>query len=382
MKALSLCKLTGKQNREAALQGLSYSGGILLSFAVLALLLIGLKGAGAQIGWGFQLQNPAVILFLVYLLFTIGLNLAGFFEFGSGLSNIGGGLASAKSHRGSFFTGILAALVATPCTAPFMGVAMGYALTQPAMVSLSVFLALGLGLALPYLLITLIPPLRTALPRPGAWMEIFRQFLAFPMFASAIWLIWVYTQQAGAQGVLSALSGCAAIAFLLWLRRVMPAGGAGRAVTFFLMLLSAIVILTTFGTAIHTSPPAPVAVNEKSSVVSYSAERLASLKEGDKPLFVNMTAAWCITCKVNERVALDTEKTRQLFDELGIVYIKGDWTNYDAEITEYLMEFDRNGVPIYVYYGPRDIESGKRPDPVVLPQILTPGIIAKTLTGE
>lgn len=370
------------------MHGLSYSAGILFSFAILAGFLIVLKGAGEQIGWGFQLQNPAIILGLIYLLFTVGLNLTGFFEIRSGnLTNFGGSLAATQSHRGSFYTGILAALVATPCTAPFMGVAMGFALTQPAGVSLLVFLALGLGLALPYLLVTMIPPVRTKLPKPGHWMETFRQFLAFPMFISAIWLIWVYTQQTGSAGVVSALSGITAISFVIWLKKVMPEKGAGRMIAFTAMLAAIAVFLATFAAAVpQTQTPAAMEkgsqTQDTGSVQPYSPGALAALTAGDKPLFVNMTAAWCITCKINERVALNTETAKSLFNKHGIVYIKGDWTNYDPDISQYLERFERNGVPLYVYYGPRNKETNKRPEPVVLPQILSPGLIRKTLEGE
>lgn len=381
MKALGLVKMNEKSANTARLHGIAYTGGILACFAAIAALLIVLQSGGAQIGWGFQLQNPLVVLLLAYLLFVLGLNLSGFYEFGGSLANLGGKWGAKAGLAGSFFTGILATIVATPCTAPFMGVAMGYALTQPPAVSLTVFLALGLGLALPYLTLSFFPALRRALPKPGPWMAVFRELLAFPLYASAIWLIWVYSQQTGPVALLYALSGFVGISFAVWIFRYAPAQGAGRlAMRGLAILVLLTVLLISLGESLK--PHTPPQEQAQQGAQSFTAARYAALQAGDGPLFVNMTAAWCITCKVNERVALDTDTVKSLFAAENIAYLKGDWTSQNPEITEYLSRYGRNGVPLYVFYGPRDGGSGARPAPVVLPQLLTTAIVTQTIKGE
>lgn len=383
MKALSLVKLKDKELAHARLYGLTYAAGILLSFAVMAGALMVLKSAGAQIGWGFQLQNPAVILGLSYLLFLIGLNLAGVFEMTGKLSNVGSWLTHKHGYTGSFFTGVLATLVATPCTAPFMGVAMGYALTQSVTAAMAIFLAMGFGLALPYLALCFVPALRHALPRPGAWMEVFRQFLSFPMFASAAWLVWVLAQQTDEMGVFLALLGMVAMAFMIWLSRHWPANAPVKGLVFLLMIVSAGFVLFTLVTPHpEKTEGALQEVSGDRNWEEFSQQRLDDLLGDGYPVFINMTAAWCITCKVNDNVALNVDATRQLFAEKGIKYLKGDWTNQNPEITKFLAGYGRTGVPLYVYYAPPNEETGKRPDPVVLPQILTPQIVAETMSHQ
>ncbi len=378
MKALSLVQMADKCHISARGHGLSYTAGVLMSFGVIAGLLITLQAAGAQIGWGFQMQNPLVVLLLSYLLFMVGLNLSGFYEIKGSFTNVGAGLGKEEGVGESFFTGILSALVATPCTAPFMGVAMGYALTQPAIISLSVFLALGFGLALPYLLLSFFPALRAFLPKPGHWMVTFREFLAFPMYASVVWLVWVYSQQAGDIGLLYALSGFVGISFAVWIfRHTSSAAGTGKLV---MRGLAVLVLLTVLSIAIVESvqsraPGGDKVVSASSFWQPYSAEILATLESGDDPIFINMTAAWCLSCKVNERVSLNTEATKKLFAAHKVQYLKGDWTNQNLEITAFLESYGRNGVPLYIFYGARDETTGKRPDPVILPQLLTPGTI-------
>lgn len=384
MKALSLVNLKDKEINKARKHGLAYTAGVILSFGAIAALLIALKSAGGQIGWGFQLQNPVIVLALAYLLFIIGLNLAGLFEFSSRLTNIGSSLASKSGYSGSFFTGILATLVATPCTAPFMGVAMGFALTLPAVSALTIFGAMGFGLALPYLLLTFVPTLRRLLPHPGPWMETFRQFLAFPMFASAAWLVWVLAQQADPMAVFSALLGMVAIAFAIWLFRVRPTKGAMRLIA---QILAVGMLAFVVSTCVLPHPDGMEKVSPEQQLAEQNWEdftqtALDALLADGHPVFVNMTAAWCITCKVNEKVALSTDGTRQLFKKHGIRYLKGDWTNQNPEITQYLASYGRSGVPIYVFYAPRDEQTGNRPAPVILPQILTPGIVEDTILSS
>lgn len=375
MKALSLVQLKDKESAKARLHGLAYTAGIVLSFVAIAAILIAFKTGGAQIGWGFQLQNPAIILFLTYLFFTLGLNLAGFFEIDFGLANAGQSLTRAHGLSGSFFTGMLATLVATPCTAPFMGVAMGYALTQSPFISILVFIALGLGLALPYLALCYIPALRHLLPRPGAWMETFRQFLAFPMFAASCWLIWVLSQQTDHMGVLIGLLGLLSIAFGLWLWKNRPHGKTAKAI----VITTA---LAMFGFAVSTlvieRHVEPAMAMETATGISeaFSQEKLNQYLDDNQPIFINMTAAWCITCKVNEKVAISIPSTQKIFEERKIKYLKGDWTNQNPEITKFLESYGRSGVPLYVYYPPSSREG------MVLPQILTPGIVEKTILTQ
>lgn len=380
MKALSLVKLKDKELSKARMNGIAYTVGILACFTVIAGILLLLKAGGAQVGWGFQLQNPAIILFLAYLFFTLGLNLIGFFEINFKFVNAGQSLTQKTGMTGSFFTGVLATLVATPCTAPFMGVAMGYALTQPAYVSLLIFLALGFGLALPYLALTMSPALRHFLPKPGAWMETFRQLLAFPMFASACWLLWVLSQQISHMGQLFALLGMLTIALGFWLVNRQPARKWGRLIVLFLAFLSFGFAFSTFFTVQQDEAQTAeqLALEAEDNWEGFTRAKLDDYLKGSDPVFVNMTAAWCITCKVNEKVALAIDSTRDIFEKNNVRYLKGDWTNQNPEITNFLEEYGRSGVPIYVYYGPR-MESGARPEPVVLPQILTPGIVEDTI---
>lgn len=382
MKALSLIKLNDDEQKVARKHGIAYTVGILATFTFIGGLLLLLKAGGAQIGWGFQLQNPIIILGLAYLVFILGLNMAGYFDFSNRLSGFGQKQASASGTKGAFFTGVLATLVATPCTAPFMGAALGYALTQSALTAMAVFWALGLGLAIPYLLITFIPAIRHKLPRPGAWMDSFKQFLSFPLFITAAWLVWVLSQQGNSKAVLLSLVGMIAIALVLWLGKHLN-GSKKKIFVLPLMILSLFFVAATFfqvpSNLEKTGNLAPTTVLHDTAEV-FTPENLQTALDGDRPVFVNMTAAWCITCKVNERIALKSNKVAKLFEEQNVIYMKGDWTNKDADITAYLNEFSRQGVPLYVYYGARDADTGTRPDPVLLPQILTANTVEKYLT--
>lgn len=378
LKAISLSKMSDKEQTHAAASGLAYTAGIILTFALIAGILMALKSAGAQIGWGFQLQSPVVVYALALLLFVIGLNLSGVFLLQGGFTNAGQKLTQQSGLRGAFFTGVLATLVATPCTAPFMGAAMGYALTQSAVAGMTIFIALGLGLALPYLLLTLVPPLRKMLPRPGHWMQTFKEFLAFPMYASAAWLVWVFAQQTGSMAILAALFGMVAVAFTLWAWPRRPQQKTARAVTTLLILLTLAGGLTIgFDEAFKPAAKTDTAVMASDGFWEhFSQSRLDELLQGNDPIFVDMTAAWCITCKMNERIALNIPETRALFTAQNIKALQGDWTNQNPEITKFLESHGRKGVPLYVFYGPRDPAAGTRPAPEILPQILTPAIVA------
>lgn len=372
IKALSLIKISEKHPERARMHGIAYTGGIILSFLIVAGLLITLKAAGFGIGWGFQLQNPVIVTLLAYILFTVGLNLAGYFEFSSRFANIGSALTQKESTRSSFFTGILATIVATPCTAPFMSVAIGFALLQPAAINLAIFATLGLGLALPYLVLSFAPNLQSLLPKPGTWMVRFKELLAFPLFASAIWLVWVLAQQTGAIAVLAAMAGMLAITFAFWVSKHTPAKGMlhifGR-----IALIGSLVALGSTLTFMTAPQKEGAETHTVSSSTSYSPETLENLlSNSDDPIFVEMTAAWCITCKVNNALAISVESTQELFEKHNVHHIVGDWTNYDSNITKYLNRYGRDGVPLYVYYGPTDPQTQERPAAVLLPQLLTP----------
>jgi thiol:disulfide interchange protein DsbD len=378
IKALSLLRQSEQSRGTAVAHALSYAGGVVASFGVLAGALIALQAGGAEVGWGFQFQSPGFVLALAWLMLAVGLNLSGVYAPGGSLAGVGSGLADREGWVGSFFTGVLATVVATPCTAPFMGTAIGWALTQPAGVTLAVFTALGLGLAAPYVLLGLFPALQRRLPRPGAWMDRFKQALAFPMYAAAAWLVWVLAQQAGADGVAVALAGGVAVALAAWLYgSTRQAGVAGQRWG----SVAAVLVLGSAVAAAVASLPAPGSGGTQAQAAEgawqpYTAERLQSLRAEGRPVFVNLTAAWCLTCLVNERVALGQASVQAAFEQAGIVALKGDWTQRDERITRLLAEHGRSGVPLYLYYPP-----GRDAGPVVLPQLLTPQAVVGAVTA-
>lgn len=382
IKVLSLVQQVGGDETRIRAHGWVYLLGVVLSFTLIAGVLIGLRAGGAQIGWGFQLQSPWVIGLLVYLFFLIGLNLSGFFEIGTRMMGLGESLLQRQGYSGSFLTGVLATIVAAPCTAPFMASAIGFALTQSNLVALTIFAALGLGMAAPYLLLCYSPALLRALPRPGAWMARFKELLAFPMYASAIWLVWVLTQQAGSMGVLLILGGLLLLVFAIWLLRDLGGSLLRRRV---LMVMALMLVALALSLPIQLQAPAAgdgsqdLASGPSQSYAgpvygAYSDAKLASLRAGG-PVFVNLTAAWCITCKVNEAVALNLDAVRLAFEAKGVQYLKGDWTNQDAEISRLLEAYGRSGVPLYLLY------AGPTGEAQVLPQILTQGIVIDAING-
>ncbi len=367
IKAIAL--VTHAQTSTGAMRrhGLAYTAGVLISFTALAGLLVVLRAAGAQIGWGFQLQSPLVVGALAYLLFTLGLSLSGVLTIGERWTGVGQGLAGRPGYAGSFFTGALAAVAATPCTAPFMGVAVGYALTQPALPALVVFEALGLGLALPFLLLSLVPAWRRLLPRPGGWMVRLKQALAFPLYASVAWLVWVVSRQAGAEAVALVLAGLLLIAFGAWLHAVTRAtrSTSGRRAAS-AVALACVAGALALGPLMAPSPAPPASADPTGAQWEpFTPRRLAELRAQGTPVFVNFTAAWCITCLVNEKVALHSPAVAEAFARHGVVYLKADWTNKSPEIAALLESFGRSGVPLYVVYG----RAAARPR--VLPQILS-----------
>ncbi len=364
IKAIALAGLSGAAQRHVRSHAIFYTAGVLLAFLALAGLLLTLRAAGSAAGWGFQFQTPAFVAALAWLLFAVGLNLSGVYRIGSRLAGAGEGLARTGGHLGSFFTGLLAVLVATPCTAPFMGAAIGAALTASPAVTLAVFAAMGAGLASPYLLLALVPGAAHLLPRPGRWMEVLRQALAFPMYGATAWLVWVISQEAGSSGVLGTVSGIVLLGFAGWVLGVaqLSVGRQSRAVGQGAALAATLAALAVLPGIAGAAAPLHTADAE-----TYSPARLAALHAAGQPVFVNMTAAWCVTCLVNERLALSPASVKAAFAAHHVAYLKGDWTRQNPEITEFLRAHGRDGVPLYVLY-----PAGSSP-PIILPQILTEG---------
>lgn len=372
LKALSLAE-SAHAPAAARRDGLAYLAGAVSGFLALAAVLLALRAAGQGLGWGFQLQSPLLVAVLAYLMVALGLSLSGAFVIGARLIGVGQSLADGGGARAAFFTGVLACVVASPCTAPFMGPALGFALTQPAAAALAVFAALGAGLALPIVALSFIPLLARWLPRPGAWMETFKQVMAWPLYVTAVWLFWVLMRQVGADATAVALLGLVAlIAALVYHGRsqLRPQAGWRRRLAFAALLLLAFAPLSALDT-LAARPGAEAAADQ--AWQPWAPQRFEELQRRGEPIFVNMTAAWCITCLANERIALSSDDFTARLRRDGIHYLKGDWTNQDAAITRYLADFQRSGVPLYVIY-PR---GGGAPE--VLPQLLTPGLVDAAL---
>lgn len=373
IKVLGLVRHSGESGARVRMHGLAYTAGVLASFLALAGLLIALKSGGAGLGWGFQLQSPLVVAGLAYLLFAMGLSLSGAVHLGGRLAGIGDGLTRRAGLEGSFFTGVLATVVATPCTAPFMGTAIGFALTQSVPAALAIFASLGLGLALPFLALTLWPGALRLLPRPGAWMEVLKQALAFPVYATVAWLVWVLAQQVGPQGLLAALLGLVLIGFAAWAWERGRAGTRLGAQVAQGLAVLAVIAAAAIGFTLERDRATPGAQALAEGIELFAQARLDGLLAAGKPVFINMTAAWCITCQVNERAVLATEPVRAAMRAHGVTYLKGDWTNQNPEITRLLERHGRGGVPLYLLYAGSE--------PKVLPQILTTGAVLDALAG-
>ena len=346
IKALSIADKATKERRDVRKGAWLYTVGILATMLVLASIMVGLKAGGAQIGWGFQLQTPWFVALLVYIFVILGLWLYGWVEFGMALSGVGQNLTEGHSGRAEFFTGVLAVVVATPCTAPFMGVAMGYTLTQPWWITSIVFSALGLGLALPMLVFAIWPQLASRLPRPGNWMIRLKQLLAFPILATAIWLLWVLVRQTSSDILALILGGLLLLVFGIWLSK-----GEGR----ILKALGVLAVTASLSAIPSVSQVAPSSSDQAMIEIDaepYTSSALRAHLNDGRSVFINMTADWCITCKVTEKRLLKTEAVDQLFEGNGVIRMTGDWTRYDPLITEYLNAFDRVGVPLYVVNHP------------------------------
>ena len=376
VKALSLMAHAAGTPAVRRRHGLAYTAGVLLAFGVVGGVLLALRAAGEQIGWGFHLQSPAFVTLLAYVLFAMALSLSGVVVIGGGLATLSGGVAARSGYRGSFLAGLLATVVATPCTAPFMAGALGYAVTQPAPVAFAVFEALGLGLALPYLLLSVVPGWTRLVPRPGRWMLILERVLAWPLYATVAWLVWVLSRQTGPLALAACLAGLVLIAFAAWLyeatrhatsvRRVVSRG-----------LTAASVVLAVALTQLMPGAAARTDPAERVRGERYTTARLVELRAQGTPVFVNVTAAWCITCLVNERLVLRAPAVTDGFARKGVIHLTADWTNRDPEISQMLASFDRNGVPLYLLYPGSGRGVSERP--TVLPQILTERVVLDSL---
>jgi thiol:disulfide interchange protein/DsbC/DsbD-like thiol-disulfide interchange protein len=381
LKVLSFVRSSGDDPRRIRLHGLSFAGGVIVAFWALAGLLLLLRAAGDEIGWGFQLQSPLFVAVMAFLLFGLGLSLAGVLDIGTSLTRLGNAERSTGTLGGSAMNGALATVVATPCTAPFMGAALGFAMTQPAVASLAIFTSLGAGMAAPYVALSAWPVLLRFLPRPGAWMNRFKQLMAFPLFATVAWLVWVFGIQTGIDGVLRLLLGLTLLALAGWIigqwstlsararSRWLARGGAAA-------LTIAAIVLAMAAEPVTAQVQAAQTAGGKEGIAweVYSAERLAGHRAAGRPVFIDFTAAWCLSCKVNERVAFSSAEVHSLVRDRGVVMLKADWTSRDPEITRALAEFGRSGVPLYVLYGTDPFEP-----PRLLPEILSPGILMSAL---
>ena len=378
LKGLALVQSGSQERHKLRAHGFVYALGILVSFWVLVGALLGLRATGATLGWGFQFQSPVFLLLMAGLLFFLGLSLAGQIEIGLTLTSAGGSLAARQGYAGSFFTGVLAVVVATPCTAPFMGAALGYAIGAPVAVTFAVFTALALGLAAPYVALTLQPAWTRILPRPGAWMEVLKQAVSVPIFITVIWLACVVTSGYGAELLAALLASFLLLAIAGWFLGRWPAKRWATTVAA-LILLAVVVACIAAPRELATAPEASSTQNSSGSPAArsawqpWSADAVQNALSAGHPVFVDFTASWCLSCQVNERVALSQPEVQQAFAAANVVLFRADWTREDAAITEELAALGRSGVPVYALYSPGDN------NPQLLPQVLTPGIVLDAL---
>lgn len=367
IKAFSLAKLGGDE-REVRREALAYTAGVMLVCIALGALVIALRAAGSEIGWAFQLQNPTVIFVLILLTSAIGFNLAGLFELEA--VTAGSGLASKNGGQGAFWTGALAAFVATPCTGPFMAGALGAALLLPVPAALMVFAGLGFGLALPFLILGYVPAFRGFLPRPGAWMENFRRILAVPMFLTALGLAWVLGRQTGVNGVTLGLAATLLLSMGLW-----ATGLRQRSFKRFTWWPAMVALLIALVSTLVLPQEMPRNLTDSDSSQNFDAEKLAGLTDSGKPVFLYFTADWCLTCKVNERTAINRSETQNAFAKADVLTMVGDWTEGDPEISRFIAAQGRSGVPLYLWYAPGGAVQ-------ILPQILTPNILVSLASSS
>jgi thiol:disulfide interchange protein DsbD len=381
LKILGFVNQANESRKSAVTHGLVFTLGVLISFWVLAGVLSILRASGNELGWGFQLQSPIFLMVLSAFMFLFGLNLLGVFEIGTSLTAIGGGGVRRSGWMGSFLNGVTATVVATPCTAPFMGSALGFSLSQPDWVSWVVFTFLGLGMASPYVVLSASPGLLRFVPKPGRWMESLKQLMGFILMATVVWLSWVLSVQAGSTAIVFLLGTLLLLGMGAWVLGrwgTFAAGARTKAIAYTVTLLLTIGGLGAgmFGIDSFAAVPSGTAGVAEGELrwEPFDPQRVEELRAGNIPVFIDFTAAWCLSCQVNERVAFSSQEVRDRFEALGVVTMKADWTSRNETITRALAALGRNSVPLYVLY---DGSGSSRP--MILPEIITPGIVLDAL---
>jgi thiol:disulfide interchange protein DsbD len=364
LKVLSFVSMGGDDNSKIRNHALSFVGGVMSTFLSIATALIIIRSTGSMIGWGYQLQSPAVVGILTLIMLGIGLILLTNINFASGLTTLGSSVQSRNDYSGSFFTGVLAVVVASPCTAPFMGAAIGYALLQPSFATLPIFLALGLGFAGPYLMLALKPQWISALPKPGAWMETLKQFFAFPMIATALWLMWVFMVQTSGDALILLLLLGLILGIAIWM--IATFNGRWKWIGMLATFLSAVQVFNSL-------PENTGGMVADSSAEEWSLDIESNLQDQDQAYLINFTAAWCITCQTNEKTAFARDKVKEYLVDQNITYIKADWTNRNEEIALGLAKYERTGIPLYIFWKPG------MPESKILPAVLTEDMLIKAM---
>ena len=364
LKVLSFVSMGGDDHTKIRNHALAFVGGVMSTFLSIATALIIIRSSGSMIGWGYQLQSPVVVGILTLIMLGIGLILLTSINIGAGLTTLGSSVQSKNSYSGSFFTGVLAVVVASPCTAPFMGAAVGYALLQPSFATLPIFLSLGLGFAGPYVVLALKPEWISSLPKPGAWMETLKQFFAFPMIATALWLMWVFMVQTSGDALIQLLILGLVLGVAIW----MIATFKGR--WKWVGLITTVIL----SIQIFNNLPSPISSNQNDAdATNWSLVSESNLQANNQAYLINFTAAWCITCQTNEKAALSRPSVQEYLLTQNITYIKADWTNRNVEIAAGLAKYNRSGIPLYIFWKPGMTESK------ILPAVLTEDILIRNL---
>jgi thiol:disulfide interchange protein DsbD len=370
LKALSFVSMGGGSTKKVRLHALNFCFGVIISFLTVAMAILLLQKGGTMVGWGFQLQSPLIVAFLAILMFIIGLVLLMDINIGTSLTRLGSVGSNDSSYLGSFMTGVLAVIVASPCTAPFMGAAIGHALIQPSAITIPIFLSLGLGFSLPYLLLALFPSLITKMPRPGEWMNTLKEFFAFPMFATSLWLLWVFSFQTTADSLISLLITILLVSIIFWVL-TKSTSKISRALSLLAVIIVILIQLSSINALNSNTSANESASDAVSDAWSINIEK--ELKGLDQAYLINFTAAWCITCQANDKLALSRPAVKTYFEENDIKYIKADWTNRDNDILEVLTEYGRTGVPLYLYWKPGLDKT------LILPAVLTEELLINSL---
>jgi|TARA_B110000914_G_scaffold92712_1_gene81532 thiol:disulfide interchange protein len=372
LKALSFVSMGGGSSKKVRLHALNFCFGVIISFLTIATAILLLQKGGTMVGWGFQLQSPLIVAFLAILMFVIGLVLLMDINIGTSLTRLGAVGHNDTSYLGSFMTGVLAVIVASPCTAPFMGAAIGYALIQPSGITLPIFLSLGIGFSAPYLLLAIFPSLITKMPRPGEWMNTLKEFFAFPMFATSLWLLWVFSFQTSADSLISLLITILLVSVVFWI----STKSSSRNIKVISLLGALIIIMLQLGAikALEANAEQSNLIeNSSTSSELWNIDIENELKDLDQAYLINFTAAWCITCQANDKLALSRPAVKRYLEDNNIKYIKADWTNRDNDILQVLTSYGRTGVPLYLYWKPGLDKT------IILPAVLTEDLLISSL---